>query len=69
MIDIGQEEGVNIPAGRDFARLAGGGGLGGEIVEEDGETPDGEPASPEVREVDTVEALEIGLYRVRVLGE
>jgi hypothetical protein len=38
-------------------------------VDEDREASEREPAAPVVREVDAVEALEIGLYRVGVVAE
>ena len=38
-------------------------------MQEDGEPPDRELAAPEVREIDAVEALEIGFYDVDVIAE
>lgn len=60
---------MDVPAVRNAARLTGGSGVDGEALDQDGEPSERELASPEVREVDTVEALKIGLYRVGVLEE
>jgi len=69
LVEVGQEEGVNVPAGGNFARGSGRGGIDREAVDQDGKAPERELASPEVPEVDVVEALKIGFYRVRVLEE
>ena len=39
------------------------------MVDQYGETPEREPAAPEIREVDAVEAEEVRLYGVGVLTE
>jgi hypothetical protein len=69
LVEVSQEEGVNVPAGGNFACLAGRGRFDREATNQDGKPSERELASPKVREVDVVEALKIGLYRVGVLGQ
>jgi hypothetical protein len=38
-------------------------------MDQDGQPPDREPAAPELREVDLIEATKIGLYQVGVIAE
>ena len=43
--------------------------IGGEPRDEDGQAAEGELAAPVGREVDAVEALEVGFYDVSVVAE
>ena len=67
--EVREEYRVEVPGEVRLGEGAGRGGIQRELVEEYGEAPDREPAAPEVREVDAVEALEVSLYRVGVLAE
>jgi hypothetical protein len=44
-------------------------GVGREVADEDGDAPERELAAVQPREVDAVEALEVGFYGVGVLAE
>jgi len=66
---VANQVGVDVPAVGGSAEHARDGRVGREVVHERRETPDREPAAPELREVDAVEALEIGFYGVGVLSE
>ena len=66
--EIREEESVEIPLAkaRDSTNER---RLGREVVDQDGELPDGELASPQIREVDAVEAEEVSFYGVAVIAE
>lgn len=69
MEEVGQEEGVKVPAGGRLGDRSGDGRLGREVMDQDGQAPDRELAAIEGREVDAVEAEEVRLYGVAVLAE
>lgn len=66
--EVSEEEGVEIPA-VGLGVVPGRGGGRREFLDQDRETPRRELAAPVPREVDAVEALEIGLYDVGRLTE
>jgi hypothetical protein len=69
VVKIGEEVGDDVPAGFGLAELPSGGGLGREVVDQDREATEREPAAPEVREVDAVEAEEVSLYGAAIVAE
>jgi hypothetical protein len=52
------------PAELDLVKTTPARGAGREVTHERAQSPKRQPAPPEVREVDTIEALKIGFYRV-----
>jgi len=45
------------------------GAVGGKVFDEDRKATEREPAAPEVRQVDAVEALEVGLQGVGLMAD
>jgi hypothetical protein len=67
-IDVSEEYGDELPD-RVGVQRADGGGVRREVLDEHREPPDCQVAGVEVCEGDLVVALEIGLYRIRVVAE
>jgi len=64
--EVRQEERVEVPAGSLSGRES---RLGGEVLDEDGEPTEREPAAVEIGEVDAVEAEEVRLERASPIPE
>lgn len=70
MEDVGEEVGVDAPAegGSGLVRVEEG-GVRGQVLDKDGQPPERQLAAPQVREVDAVEAKEVGFYGVALRAE
>ena len=68
-VEVHDDDGLEGDVGRDAGAGSVRGGVGGEVVEQDRQTSGRELAAVVGRDVDAVEADQVGLYSVAVIAE